>query len=174
MRAASLVAIAILGGVAVLGQDNSAGMAVYKVDFRIQDAGDASASGGRRYTIMVTQGAQGIFRLGQKVPYATGSSQANGSTVVNTQFQYAEVGVNIDCRVHDELNHMVRLNTNLEMSSVLTNDRSAGAPATPTIAQSKVVVDALLVPAKPTLIASVNDPATKRRLDVEATVTRTN
>src|SRR5437667_746379 len=86
----------------VIGQEKGADSGVYKVEFNIHDGSDAAAKTGRRYTIMIEANDKGLFRVGQKVPYATGSFQSGAGTVTPlTQFNYAEIGVNIDCRINE-------------------------------------------------------------------------
>jgi hypothetical protein len=152
---------------------------VYKVEFNIHDGSDAAAKTGRRYTIMIDASDKGIFRVGQKVPYATGSfqpgvSSAGVTPLVSTQFNYAEVGVNIDCRI-DEMNGRIRVKATLDLSTVVQHDKSIGQiPPMPIIGQLRVEVNALVNPGKPTLVASVDDPVTLRKFDVEATATKVN
>jgi hypothetical protein len=164
----------------VYGQEKGAtDSGVYKVEFNIHDGSDAAAKAGRRYTIMIEGNDKGIFRVGQKVPYATGSFQpgvgsAGVTPLVSTQFSYAEVGVNIDCRIN-EMNGRIRLKATLDLSTVVQHDKSnAQIPPMPIIGQLRVEVNALVNPGKPTLVASVDDPVTMRKFDVEATVTKVN
>src|SRR5260370_17947850 len=101
------VATLLIPALPVCGKEKSgADSGVYKVEFNIHDGSDAAAKTGRRYTIMIEANDKGTFRVGQKVPYATGSFQPGaGSTGVTpllaTQFNYAEIGVNIDCRINE-------------------------------------------------------------------------
>jgi len=163
----------------VIGQEKAADSSVYKVEFNIHDGSDAAAKTGRRYTIMIEGNEKGVFRVGQKVPYATGSFQpgvvsASVTPLVSTQLNYAEVGVNIDCRV-SEFNGNVRVKAILDLSTVVQHDKSIGqVPPMPIIGQLRIEVNALVNPGKPTLVASVDDPVTLRKFDVEATITKVN
>jgi len=163
----------------VSGQEKGAtDSGVYKVEFNIHDGSDAAAKTGRRYTIMIEANDKGIFRVGQKVPYATGSFQpgvgsAGVTPLVSTQFNYAEVGVNIDCRIN-EMNGRIRLKATLDLSTVVQHDKSIGQIPMPIIGQLRVEVNALVNPGRPTLVASVDDPVTLRKFDVEATITKVN
>jgi hypothetical protein len=156
-------------------QDKPVNRAVYKVEFTIRDSSPAAAQSSRRYTMLVESDGRGVFRLGNRVPYITGGSLANTSaTLVNAQYNYAEIGVNIDCRVR-EVNSKVSLSTNLEISSVVPYDK--GAPASgpnPTIANTRIEVTTELEAGKPAIIATVDDPVTQRKLDIEAVATKVN
>ena len=81
-------------------------------------------------SIRVVDGQAAKLRIGDRVPVATGSFQAGvgvgaagaaGGVInplVNTQFTYQEVGVNIDVTPRVHLNNEVSLNLVIEVSSV--------------------------------------------------------
>jgi general secretion pathway protein D len=88
------------------------------------------------------------LRIGDKVPIATGSFQAGvgvGGTagtgfvnpLVNTQFQYQDVGVNIDVTPRVHPNHDVSLKLSVEVSSV-TGQSTIGGIQQPIISQRKL------------------------------------
>ncbi|SRR5260370_14297218 len=153
---------------------------VYRVEFNIHDGNDPAAKTGRRYMIMIEANDKGVFRVGQKVPYATGTFQpgvgsAGVSPLVSTQFNYADIGVNIDCRI-SEINGKIRVKATLDLSTILQHDKSTAPPTPPMpiIGQIRVDVNAVVNPGKPTMVASIDDPVTLRKFDVEATVTKIN
>lgn len=101
--------------------------------------------------IRVTDGEKASLKIGQRVPIATGSFQAGvgvgvggGAGVVNplvnTQFQYLDVGVNIDVtpRVHPDGD--VSLTLSLDVSSV-TGESTIGGIQQPVIGQNKIGPD---------------------------------
>ena len=152
---------------------------VYKVEFIIHDGSDAAAKAGRRYTILIETGGKGTFRAGNRVPYATGSLQPGPSApgvspLVATQYQYVDTGVNIDCRLRDS-SGKVSLNADIDVSTVVQRDQRAAAnPPNPTVASIRIGVNAVLSAGKPTLVASIDDPVTMRKFDVEARVIKVN
>jgi general secretion pathway protein D len=84
------------------------------------------------------------LRVGDKVPVATGSFQAGvgvGATgvnpLVNTQFQYLEVGVNVDITPRVHPNHEVSMKVIIEVSSV-TGTSTIGGIQQPIISQRKI------------------------------------
>src|SRR5229473_3836227 len=88
------------------------------------------------------------LRIGDKVPIATGSFQAGvgvGGTagtgfvnpLVNTQFQYQDVGVNIDVTPRIHPNHEVSMKLSVEVSSV-TGQATIGGIQQPIISQRKI------------------------------------
>src|ERR1700722_18986519 len=93
-------------------------------------------------------GQSAKLRIGDRVPVATGSFQAGvgvGSTagsgfvnpLVNTQFQYIDVGVNVDITPRVHPNHEVSLKVSVEVSSV-TGQTNIGGIQQPIISQRKI------------------------------------
>ncbi|HLK05216.1 MAG TPA: hypothetical protein VKT53_12315 [Candidatus Acidoferrum sp.] len=83
------------------------------------------------------------LRIGSRVPIATGSFQAGvgvGTTavnpLVNTQFTYLDVGVNIDITPHVHPNHEVSMKVSIEVSQV-TGQQAIGGIQQPIIGQQK-------------------------------------
>lgn len=93
-------------------------------------------------------GQSAKLKIGDRVPVATGSFQAGvgvGSTagagfvnpLVNTQFQYIDVGVNLDITPHVHPNHDISMKVSVEVSAV-TGQSSIGGITQPIISQRKV------------------------------------
>lgn len=98
--------------------------------------------------IRALDGQQARLRVGDRVPVATGSFQAGvgvGSTagagfvnpLVNTQFQYIDVGVNVDITPHVHANREISLKVQVEVSSV-TGTSTIGGISQPIISQRKI------------------------------------
>ena len=138
---------------------------LYRLEFNIHDGSDAAAKTGRRYTMLVEATGKGTFRAGNKVPYITGAA----SNTQGPQYNYAEVGVNIDARLRD-ISGRIYLSADLDVSTVLPREKDA-AP-NPTIASIHISVNTIMSPGKPALVAYIDDPVIKRRFDIEATVTK--
>src|ERR1700694_3572531 len=88
------------------------------------------------------------LRIGDKVPIATGSFQAGVGVggaagagfvnpLVNTQFQYQEVGVNVDITPRVHPNHEISMKAIVEVSSV-TGQQTIGGIQQPIISQRKL------------------------------------
>jgi general secretion pathway protein D len=81
------------------------------------------------------------LKIGDRVPIATGSFSAGGggsvNALVNTQFQYLDVGVNIDVTPHIHPDHEVTLKMTLEISSV-TGSQNLGGVTQPIIGQRRI------------------------------------
>jgi general secretion pathway protein D len=87
-------------------------------------------------------GQKASLKIGDKVPVATGSFQPGIGGVginplVNTQFQYLDVGVNIDITPHVHAGREVTLKISMDISSV-TSHASIGGIDQPIIGQRKI------------------------------------
>lgn len=98
--------------------------------------------------IRSVDGQPAKLNIGDRVPIATGSFQAGvgvGATggagfvnpLVNTQFQYIDVGVNVDITPRVHPNHEISLKVKLEVSSV-TGTSTIGGIQQPIITQNKI------------------------------------
>ena len=72
--------------------------------------------------IRATDGQKATMKIGEKIPIATGSYQTGAATavvssLVNTQFQYTDVGVNIEMTPTVHYDHDVTLKIKIEVSS---------------------------------------------------------
>ncbi|MFZ0334703.1 MAG: cohesin domain-containing protein [Candidatus Acidiferrales bacterium] len=96
-------------------------------------------------TVRILDGAVAKLNIGEKVPVATGSFQAGVgvtgtagvSPLVNTQFQYQEVGVNVEVtpRIHPD--GSVSLKMTVDVSSI-TGEENIGGITEPIIGQRKI------------------------------------
>ncbi len=101
--------------------------------------------------IRSVDGQQAKLKIGDRIPIATGSFQAGvgvgavGSAglvnpLVNTQFQYQDVGVNIDVTPRVHPNHEVSMKAKIEVSAV-TGTSTIGGISQPIISQRVVEHD---------------------------------
>lgn len=98
--------------------------------------------------IRAIDGQPAKLRVGDRVPVATGSFQAGVGVgtgggagfvnpLVNTQFQYIDVGVNVDITPHVHANRDISLKISVEVSSV-TGQSTIGGIQQPIISQRKI------------------------------------
>jgi hypothetical protein len=148
---------------------------VYKVELTMHDATDASAKAGRKYVILIDTHGAGTFKIGSREPVASGSFQPGTGGVginplVNTQFTYVDTGVNIDCKLDTADASRLQLRADIDISSIVPHEKSV--IPNPVIGQLKLAVMALIVPGKRTVIASIDDPVSNRKFDIEALITK--
>ena len=92
--------------------------------------------------IRALDGQKASLKIGDRVPIATGSFQPGIGGVginplVNTQFQYLDVGVNIDITPHVHANGEVTLKISMDVSAV-TGQQNIGGISQPIIGQRKI------------------------------------
>src|SRR5213075_2358384 len=92
--------------------------------------------------IRAVDGQKASLKIGDRVPVATGSFQPGIGGVginplVNTQFQYLDVGVNIDITPHVHANGEVTLKILMDVSAV-TGQQNIGGISQPIIGQRKI------------------------------------
>jgi len=95
--------------------------------------------------IRAQDGFQASLRIGQRIPIATGSFQPGIGGVginplVNTQFQYQEIGVNVDLQPKIHNNHEISLHIEVEISNV-ADFLEIGGISQPVFGQRKVTHD---------------------------------
>jgi general secretion pathway protein D len=100
------------------------------------------------------------LRIGDRVPIATGSFQpgmvggGGVSPLVSTQFQYLDVGVNIDITPHIHSDREVTLKMTLEISSV-TGSESIGGITQPIIGQRRIDHETRLLDGEVNLLGGI-------------------
>jgi general secretion pathway protein D len=92
--------------------------------------------------IRALDGQKASLKIGDRVPVATGSFQPGIGGVginplVNTQFQYLDVGVNIDITPHVHAGREVTLKITMDVSAV-TGQQNIGGISQPIIGQRKI------------------------------------
>jgi len=109
------------------------------------------------------------LKIGERLPVATGSFQPGIGGVginplVNTQFQYIDVGVNIDVTPHVHANREVTLKISMEISSEI-GQASIGGITQPIIGQKKVDLGEIrLADGESSLIGGILDDSQTRSL----------
>ena len=108
------------------------------------------------------------LKIGERVPVATGSFQPGIGGVginplVNTQFQYLDVGVNIDVTPHVHADHEVTLKITMEISSVV-GQSSIGGISQPIIGQKKIEHEIRLKDGESSLIGGIFDDSQTKAL----------
>jgi general secretion pathway protein D len=108
------------------------------------------------------------LKIGERVPIATGSFQPGIGGVginplVNTQFQYLDVGVNIDVTPHVHADREVTLKITMEISSVV-GQSSIGGISQPIIGSKKIEHEIRLRDGESSLVGGIFDDSQTRSL----------
>ncbi len=108
----------------------------------------------QRPEIRAIDSEKSSLKIGDRVPIATGSFQSGLGGSVNTQFQYLDVGVNVDITPYVHADHEVTLKMSLEISSV-TGVQNIGGFSQPTIGQRRIEHEARLADGEVNLIGGI-------------------
>jgi hypothetical protein len=113
------------------------------------------------------------IKTGSRVPIATGSYAASGdpAKLANTQFQYIDLGVNLDVREATEHGEMLGFRLKAEVSSV-ARQTEIGGVGEPVIRQNVWDSTVLISIGKPTVVFSSDDLDSKGKMQVEVTATK--
>lgn len=103
------------------------------------------------------------LKIGDRVPISTGSFQSGIGGGVNTQFQYLDVGVNIDITPHIHSNEEVTLKMVLEISSV-TGSQNIGGINQPIIGQRRIDHETRLRDGEVNLVGGILEESETRSL----------
>jgi hypothetical protein len=143
---------------------------VYRLDFALSEFVDGKKVNTRNYTVTAREDEMNKLRSGARYPVASATVDKG------TQFQYLDVGVSIDCRVVERGGY-------LELNAVVDSSVIEGADANsvpspridqPVIGQMKSDIRSLIRPGTPTMVSSMEDPASKRRFQLDVTATKAN
>lgn len=109
--------------------------------------------------IRVLNNEKATLRIGDRIPIATGSFSgisggAGISPLVSTQFQYVDVGVNIDITPHIHSDGEVTLKMSLEISSV-SGEQSIGGITEPVIGQRRIEHETRLTDGEVNLLGGI-------------------
>ena len=153
----ALAVIAFAGLRALAAYYNTVGFAL--VGNRVlTEVEDGKKNNSRTYSLMAREGILNKLRAGVRVPIATNMGSI-------PQFQYLDVGMNIDCRV-EEREGSLALNAVADSSSFSLpgEPKAPGSVAErPVIRQMRSEINTVISLGKTTLISSMDDPSSKRR-----------
>jgi general secretion pathway protein D len=118
--------------------------------------------------IRALDGQKASLKIGERVPVATGSFQPGIGGVginplVNTQFQYLDVGVNIDITPHVHAGREVTLKVAMDVSSV-TGQSNIGGISQPIIGQRKIEHEIRLREGEVNLLGGILEDSTTKAL----------
>ena len=147
----------------------------YHLEFVVQELGaDGKPVNSRSYdTTIATDRSEccASIRTGSRVPIITGANAtAAGIEKQTLQYQYLDVGINVDARYAHEVGHQLAMNLTAEVSNLAESQSSANA-ADPVVRQNKWVSLVLIPIGKPTVVFKSDDLDTKGSMQVLVTAT---
>ena len=183
---AALIAATYLGSALLVHaqeRKEPSGPAVYMVELDIRNGSDGEAHPNQHFSMLIDESRKGIFQAANRVPVATGSPH------------YVDVGVNIECTVHEsdgkaflrggiEITSIMGYVNLSAISQLIIGQRKMAFNTTVELGTPTVIIDDLNalaahpvslnrteapasgIPAKPLAVDAMHQ--------VEATVTKTN
>lgn len=138
----------------------------YRLDFVVKELGeDGRVVNSRAYhTGIATNHRSAIVRTGTRIPIRT--TEKGG----DIQYQYVDVGINIDCGNAEDVPEGLFLQITTEISSLAT-PAPTGEALAPIIRQNRWQSDAVLPIGKPTVVFSSDNLENKGKMQVEVTAT---
>ena len=139
----------------------------YHLDFVVQEIGaDGKPANSRTYTTTVSTGPRdrgASIRTLSRIPVVSGEAQGNA------QFQYVDVGVNIDARNAKEIGRDLFIDLNADISSIApTIDQHLHQPV---IRQNKWQASVLIPVGKATVVFTSDSLDSKGSMQVVVTAT---
>ncbi len=138
---------------------------VYKLDFVIAELEDGKRVNTRAYSMMIMETRNGTINVATRVPVLTGSGGPS------PQFQYMDVGLNLEYSLWEQGN-MVVVNGRTRIDSFADTQPQSGAANMPVTRRISADGQAAVVPGRPTIISSVDDVNSKKRYEIQVTATK--
>ena len=147
----------------------------YHLDFVVQEVGEnGKPVNSRTYscTVSTSRTERDSVRIGSRVPIATGPP-SNGSAMVNTQFQYQDIGVNFDVSEVHEVGGKLAMSLEAEVSSMgpITHIGGPNGPVEPVKHQNMWRTPVLIPIGKSTVVFTSEDIDNQGGMRVVVTAT---
>ena len=133
----------------------------YRIEVNVREVEDGKRLNSRNYLMVAREDDWTRLRVGNKLPYPTSG----------TQYQYADVGMNIDCRPRDR-GESVSLSIRVEFTSLAPQKEAVSGTSAPVFRTDRAEIESNVPLGKPTLIASMDDTLSNRRYEIEVTATK--
>jgi len=138
----------------------------YKLDFVVKEVEGSKVLNARSYSVTVSLDRSCSIRTGGQVA----TPIASMGTI--PQFNYREVGVNIDCHHVREAANGLSLDVNADITSVLQEPTTPPTIPPPPVIRHNQWSSTVIVPLKkPTVIFSSDDLTTKHQMQLELMAT---
>jgi type II secretory pathway component GspD/PulD (secretin) len=138
----------------------------YQLNFVVRELENERVVNSRSYSIILSNdNERSSIRAGEKVPFSSISGE-------RSEWQQIDVGVNIDCAKLQDLGGRVALKISAEISSLMENHGDSSPPASlPIIRNNRWESNVMLPLKEATILYSSDDPASKRKMQLQLTVT---
>lgn len=131
------------------------GQTTYRLEYTVSELEGTKKLRSRNYTMLVVERSNGRLRVGNRIPI----------TGKEGQFQYMDVGVNIDARPVSLDAHNVRLDTRVEVTALASTEN----PARPILRNLSSQMEAVIPLDKTVILATQDEPGTETSFQVTVT-----
>jgi len=134
----------------------------YRLDFSVNEIDDGKKVNTRQYSINLDTDNANEVKIGTRVPVEAKQGE----------MQYIDVGTRIWGRVKERENGLL-LEVRSEVSNFAIPDQAAGrSNSMPLLRQLSINATTVVVPGKPMVVGSVDDPNSKRQFQLEVVATK--
>ena len=144
----------------------------FKLAFVMYELDDAKRTNQRDYMMIGrTDNLPSSIKVSTRVPIYT---EVKGN---DKQYTYIDVGLRINCSLKEQVDRRVQLNCDIEISSFAHPEQIAGAvgkagPEAPILRTTRTESWALLTLGKPSILTTVDDINSAKRMQIEVTATK--
>ncbi len=140
----------------------------YRLTFTITEMDGSNKVNSQHYVVLGDADAPPTdLRLGTKIPIETGASGSSTLPALS-QITYVDVGLNIHARLQRFANG-VELSSNISQSAI---DSHQPNPKSPVIRQTSLQSTVLLTENKPTVLGTMDELGSNRRLEIQVELTK--
>ncbi len=137
----------------------------YRLTYTVTELDGGKRIGLQHFSIVIAAGAKTDLKQGSRVPLTTGSYTA-GSASTQSQVTYVDIGLNVQAAL-DQSTDGLNLRSQIEQSSVASEQVAAFGGQDPVIRQSILEGTASMTAGKPLTLGSLDIPGSTRHLDIE-------
>jgi hypothetical protein len=144
----------------------------FKLAFAMYELDDAKRTNQRDYMMIGrTDNHSSSIKVSTRVPITT---EEKGK---DKAYTYIDVGLRINCSLKEQVDRRVQLQCDIEISSFVRPDQVASVtgnagPTAPVFRTTRTESWALLTLGKPTVLTTVDDINSAKRMQIEVTATR--
>ena len=140
---------------------------VYRLEYTITEMDGAKKLSSRSYSLQVEDHHKGTMRVGTRVAVPSGSF-TSGATEQATQYTYMDVGVNLDVTPSTIDATSIRLETSVDINSLVTPDGSnAPSRRPPATRQCRDQASTIIPLDKPVTLTTQDDPSYNTSMQVQ-------
>jgi hypothetical protein len=141
----------------------------YKLEFILSEIENGKKINVRSYSMLAQDdGALNKLRIGARVPVPE-SPFTQGNL---TQYQFHDIGVNIDCRLQQRDSDLL-MDTTIDASNISQPGMSGDSTHLPPIVHNlRAEIRSVITPGKQTVLTNMDDPTTKIAFEIEVTATK--